>query len=218
MSATGETFDKPAAGEGRKLSGAFTLMILLLVSATLNVLLGFKVGALKETVAALKSEGRLAVGASVPPIEAADLNGNPVTVAYAGGGEAVTVLYVFSPSCGWCERNLRNVEALAAQSGGRYRLIGLSLSEDKLREYVEQQKFTFPVYSKVPAAAKTAYKLGGTPQTIVVSDDGRVLKNWAGAFASPVKGEIEEYFKIQLPGLTEKAKAEPASSAGNEGS
>ena len=44
--------------------------------------------------------------------------------------------------------------------------------------------------------------LGSTPQTIVIAPDGRVLKNWIGAFGMPVQTQVEEFFDVRLPGLT----------------
>ena len=48
-----------------------------------------------------------------------------------------------------------------------------------------------------------AYRLSGTPQTIVVSSRGEVMKNWNGAYVGDVKHEVESYFGIILPGLNE---------------
>lgn len=43
--------------------------------------------------------------------------------------------------------------------------------------------------------------LGATPQT-VVSREGRVVKNWIGAFGPNSQADVEEFFGVQLPGLT----------------
>lgn len=78
-----------------------------------------------------------------------------------------TVSYVFSPECGWCKKNLRSVAALAAQLQGKYHFLGVSLSADRLSEYVAQTGLNFPVYSEPTPATVMAYKFGGTPQTLV---------------------------------------------------
>ncbi len=62
------------------------------------------------------------------------------------GSELPTVLYVFTPPCEWCERNLPNVAALAEGAAGRYRLIGLSLDRNKLNDYLAARSLTFPVF------------------------------------------------------------------------
>ena len=37
-----------------------------------------------------------------------------------------TILYHFSPSCSWCERNWENVRTLIRETRGRYRFVGIS--------------------------------------------------------------------------------------------
>ena len=44
--------------------------------------------------------------------------------------------------------------------------------------------------------------LGATPQTLVVSADGTVLRNWLGAFTDEIGTEVESLFDVDLPGLT----------------
>ena len=54
----------------------------------------------------------------------------------------------------------------------------------------------------VSAEFKAAYRLGGTPATILVGSDGRVQRAWAGAFQGRIETEIESLFGVSLPGLT----------------
>jgi hypothetical protein len=53
---------------------------------------------------------------------------------------------------------------------------------------------------------KLKYRLGGTPQTIVISTDGKVLQNWVGAYADKQQMEVEKFFGLTLPGLTPPLK------------
>lgn len=179
------------------------LTILLLCSLALNFQLARKVASLKESLATSPGGGRLTVGDPVPPIEAKDLDQRPAVISYLGS-EQPTVLYVFSPQCGWCSRNLQNMKALAESARGRYRFAMLSLSRNSLREYVAENGLgDIPVYGDLSEGVKEAYKITGTPRTIVVSNEGRVLKVWAGAYAGATQKEVEEYFNLKLPGLTE---------------
>ena len=97
------------------------------------------------------------------------------------------------------------MKTLANNLKGTYRFATISLSEDKLQEYIAEQDFQFPVYAGRTPKTVMAYKLGGTPQTMVLSSDGRVQKNWMGAYAGETKSEIESYFNIQLPDITQTA-------------
>ena len=63
-------------------------------------------------------------GTSVLPFRAADDNGNSVMVNYQT--DRPTVLYFFSPSCGWCERNWSNIRSLANETKGKYRFVLVS--------------------------------------------------------------------------------------------
>lgn len=189
------------------------LTIMLVCSVVLNVTLTLKTRRLESVIISLKGEGRLAVGESLPAIEAKDLDGRPATVTYTGE-DAPTVLYVFRPECGWCERNSENVNALVEQTRGKYRFVGLSLSSNGLKEYAARHDMKFPVYTDLPFSVTSAYKLSGTPQTIVVSTDGRVVRNWTGAFADDFKGEVESFFSARLPGLTEAKPEQQAVSSG----
>jgi len=178
-----------------------TIMLILVLggSLALNVRLGWKLRGLESTVAGLRTPYRLPSGVTLPPIPATDLGGKPAVITYAG--YPPTVLYVFAPPCRWCARNLANIQALASARGGTYRFVGLSLSDTGLREYVAANNLRFPVYTRVAPEAIRALRLGGTPHTLVVSSEGKLLKNWVGAYGNDLQREIERYFDVRLPGL-----------------
>ncbi len=150
----------------------------------------------------IKAEGRLAVGASVPSIQASDSDQNSVSVSYSAENKP-TFLYVVSPKCGWCAKNLQNIKTIASSARERYRFIGLSLSDENLQEYIAQSNYGFPIYGGLTSSTKADYKLSATPQTIILSPEGKVLKNWVGAYEGSLLREVEEYFSLRLPGLTD---------------
>jgi peroxiredoxin len=84
--------------------------------------------------------------------------------------------------------------------------VGLSLSSDKLLNYVTENKLDFPMYADLPYIPTRDYKLGGTPQTFVVSPNGEVMKVWTGAFAEGTQKEVEAYFGVTLPGIRDPEK------------
>jgi peroxiredoxin len=172
-------------------------------------LLAKNVHDIRESLKYLKSEmkaaGELKPGEYVPPLQVNDIEGNPFSVEYTADAPA-TVIYVFTPDCIWCTRNAENIKALASQAGTGYRFIGLSLSKKNLKEYVSQQGFTFPVYTEVKAEIGDAYKLAGTPRTIVISNEGKIIKSWFGAYINDTEKEVESFFNIALPGIVEADK------------
>lgn len=143
----------------------------------------------------------LSRGMTIQPITVMSLSGRQETITYADYSKP-TVFYIFSPTCHWCERNIQNINALVSLKGESFRFIGLSLADDGLTEYVESHRFSFPIYKSLTPDTIRMLGLAGTPQTIIISPEGRVLENWVGAFGERLEPQVEEYFKVRLPGLT----------------
>jgi len=176
----------------------------LLCSVLLNIALGRKVRDLNYGIIYLKSElrsaGSLSLGNKVPPIQAKDIEGRPATLTHQENcGPAI--LYIFTPSCNWCSRNLSNIKALFAGTKANYRFVGISLSSDGLREYAVQHGLDFPIYTDLTGESALLYK-GGTPRTLVLSPGGTILKSWFGAYTGDLQREVEEYFETPLPGVS----------------
>ena len=177
------------------------LLLLLLTSLSLNVYLGWRVRQATPPSSVQQSTFKLSPGMKVEPFTAIGANGEPVTISY-GDSDKPTVFYVLSPSCIWCERNQANIDRLAEAKGNEFRFIGLSLYEPGLKEYLEKHRLKFPTYTRLTSETINSLGLGGTPQTIVISPEGRVLKNWSGAYMKQLQPELEKYFQVSLPGLT----------------
>lgn len=173
--------------------------VLLLLSVILNVFLARDVSMLKRNADKLVEEGRLKVGAAVPSIRVHSVEGEDAVLNFAEVN-APTVLYVFTPQCPWCRKNVGNLRALIDSSGPRFRVVGISLTGRDLKEYLSQEHLNFRVYTDVQESTRIAYHLGGTPMTIVVSPQAEVLKVWYGAYQDDIRPEIERYFQVQLPG------------------
>jgi peroxiredoxin len=171
----------------------------------INLLLARRVASLKRTIGVIKSESRLALGDTLPPIVAKDPQGRPAVLDYSET-QLPTVVFIITPTCGWCTKNVMNMRALVEKAGNRYRFVGLSLSSDKLIDYVKENKLEFPIYTDLPILTMREYKLGGTPQTIVVSPQGQVTRIWSGAFAEDLQREVEDYFSVKLPGIMDHEK------------
>jgi len=177
------------------------LLILLLASLSLNVFLGTYIKRLRARASTQPVAVNLVPGVTILPITASDLSGKAATISYSDTDKP-TVLYVFSPKCVWCERNTQNLQTLATLKGGSFRFIGLSLDETKLAEYIEAHHFKFQVYKDVTQSSVEMLGLRSTPQTIVVSPEGRVLKNWIGVYGEHSQPDVEGFFGVHLPGLT----------------
>jgi hypothetical protein len=107
-------------------------------------------------------------------------------------GTRPTLLYVYSPTCGWCTRNHAAISSLANQVKDRYRVVGACVSD------CEKPAGALPFETYV-LADRGDVRLRATPQTAVLSPDGKIIKVWQGAFGASVQREIETYFRVELP-------------------
>jgi peroxiredoxin len=171
---------------------------LLFCSVVLNIGLAWKVSTLTKAINTTRSRSLLPIGTIVPQIHGQSVLGSPQTLNY-GDVTVPTVLYAFTPQCGWCKKNLANLQALIKNSGSRYRVVGIALNKQDLPDYLEKEQLHFPVYTDIPASIQDRYRFGQTPTTIVVSSEGTVQKVWAGVYREGVRQEIEDYLHIQLP-------------------
>jgi peroxiredoxin len=203
----------PDETSGRKLDSAqpvsrriFSVLLLLLaVSVTVNVLLAHKVRSLTYHRSARLDDRLLKIGTSMAPLAVKRLDGQEDVISYQGTNQP-TVLYIFTPPCSWCARNLDNFKELVARKSAEYRFIGIALSKEGLPEYVAKNGLTIPVFTDVSLETRKRYKLGGTPETIVLSPEGRVLQSWIGAYAGAQKSQVEAFFQVSLPGVREPAQ------------
>jgi hypothetical protein len=121
------------------------------------------------------------------------------------GGDKATVVYVFSPNCKWCNRNLENIKALAETVKEKFQFIGLSVTDRGLQEYVSRGGMGFPIYIMLPS--KDGDLNRGTPRTLVVSREGKVVTTWFGAYGGDLRKKVEQFFQLSLPGLSEDEPA-----------
>lgn len=79
--------------------------------------------------------------------------------------------------------------------------MGLSISNQDLADFVNEHEMNFPVLVEPTEETARTLKIGATPQTIVMSREGEVLKNWSGAYSNLLRDEVEQYFQVTLPGI-----------------
>jgi peroxiredoxin len=112
-----------------------------------------------------------------------------------------TLLYMFSPACGWCARNLPNIKSVAEALRGRYRVIGLAPSSAGLAKYIEVNGISFPVYANAREANGSLLAVDGTPATLIISPNGVIKDRWQGAYIGRIQEQIEKTLGVRLPGL-----------------
>ena len=166
---------------------------LLMVSVGVNVLQARRI----KTMAA-KAPGASSIGNLVVPVNGFTPEGVPVLRPVAK--DVPTVLYYFSPTCVWCDRNWDNIRALERGAQGRYRVVLLTRARG-VSEYLKEHGLNLEVVEGISESVVQAYKLGGTPQTLVASIEGIVTHDWRGAFTPRMERQIEELLGVPLPGV-----------------
>jgi peroxiredoxin len=183
----------------------WAMTVILGISLATNLYLAYKVRKANQLFAVgggpPSLPPSLPIGASLQPLKVKNLEGQDQVISFADSKVPV-VLYVFTPECGWCARNLENLRTLLTQKQGSYRFVGLSISRNDVKDYVAETKLDLPIFLGLSEEVMKEYKLGGTPQTIVVSPEGKVMQNWVGAYVGSNQTEVEKFFAIQLPGVT----------------
>lgn len=185
------------------LSANVVIIVLLVLSSLINAGLGRKVQLLQRELQtyANKSSGANVIGMKLTDLNVKDIDGNPTKLDFTQTSTP-TLIYVFRPTCGWCAKNLPNIKELdrALHSNGKARIIGVSLDDQGLKQYVQGAQLGFPVYRNVPDSDVVRLNIGGTPQTIMVSN-ATIVHNWQGAYSGDNLKDIQSTFGVKLPGL-----------------
>ena len=114
--------------------------------------------------------------------------------------ELPIIVYVLSPTCGWCKLNRPNVNSLVTQVQGRYRVVGASVTPLGLATYVVTNSPPFQVYFVDPKFSHPSFPLKATPETLVFSSEGVLIRGSNGAYLEDTKDLVSSYFGVKLPG------------------
>jgi len=186
------------------------LLVLFALSLTANIVLGLIVFNNRGQLPAPTQRDFVTVrqGDSLAGVRVHNSAGQLVDLTV---GPARTLIYVFSRTCGWCEKNIPNMKALQQGVNGRFRLIAISVNGDApsvVDQHMVESGLAFEMYYGVDPESQKKYGLGATPQTLVVSPDGLVQAVWMGAYGTRLRPEIERFFSISLPGLQTTASGQ----------
>jgi peroxiredoxin len=175
----------------------WSVHFILAASLFLNVYFGLRVRALPTSG---QSSPAIAVGTRAPNLYAEDMDGTKVVIDWAETSKP-WILYIFSPSCVWCQRNTKNFETVVRDRQGDYRIIGLSTTSNQLADYVARQRLSYAVYANPDMSKSPIYGQTATPATYVISTQGIVQAVWRGAYAGDTKKRVEATLNVQLPGI-----------------
>ena len=167
-------------------------------SLCLNVYLVWARHKPQPTTTSSAPSQRLRVGQKAPTLSAEDLDGHRIVIDWK---KRPTLVYIFREGCSWCARNMSNIEALSATPNLPYRVVGVSLSDEKLHAYVADNSIAFPVYKNARTTDGQPFTADGTPETLLVSSEGMITERWLGAYGGDTKNDIEQKLTVTLPGV-----------------
>jgi hypothetical protein len=175
----------------KKNYGAIALIAMLAASVTVNVFLGVELR--KNTT--IRRAG-VQVGARIERVPIIE-GGTPTELTVSD--KRWTVLYIMSPTCRWCARNLEAVRALGRAAGSRFDFVGISITTSKLDSYLATTPLPFRVNAIDVKRPVKNVETSVTPQTVVLRPGGVVDRVWVGAYLNATQKEIESYFGVSLP-------------------
>lgn len=180
----------------RLFSEKIFLIFLVIVSVVLNLFLTLELRGLKSALAQIKSEeleSKLILGQTVGPLEVGDVQGQAVRINYNDFQEP-TIVYVFSPDCIWCDRNLQNIRHLHEHAKTRYNFVAVSIQKESSQAASEKQDLPFPVYFEPSDTNRREFNFRSTPATYLISKEGKILKFWSGAYGNKTLEDLEAFF------------------------
>ncbi len=134
-------------------------------------------------------------GDPMPPVSLPDLLGSTqnLNTVYAG---RPLLINVWASWCGPCIEEMPELNRYAqAQAPDGVQVIGLALdTPDNIRWFLDRVPVSYPIVVDTPGRADASVWLGNTrgvlPYTVLVSAQGRILKQKVGPFAA---GEIDDW-------------------------
>ncbi len=140
-----------------------------------------------ETVPAEESEEVLA-----PDFTVLDADGNEVTLTDKLAEGKPVVLNFWATWCGPCKSELPAFDKASAEYADRVTFMFLNLTDgyqetvDGVKEFMEDNGYTFPVYFDTQYSAAAPYGANSIPLTYFVTSDGVVVGGYMGAMAEDV--------------------------------
>jgi len=134
-------------------------------------------------------------GETIPAITLPGLDGSPRTLPAAWSGRPLLV-NVWASWCGPCIEEMPELQRFASQQGDNgVQVVGIALDDaDAVRAFLARVPVAYPILLDVPGPADAGVRLGNPkgvlPYSVLVSAEGRLLKQRIGPFAH---GEIDDW-------------------------
>lgn len=134
-------------------------------------------------------------GEPVPPMSLPDLDDQPVSVPAAYAGRPL-LINVWASWCGPCIKEMPELQRYSAEQGGEgVQVVGIALDDEAaVREFLNTTPVSYPILIDAAGPADAGVRLGNPkgvlPYSVLISADGRLLKQRIGPFEH---GEIDAW-------------------------
>lgn len=182
------------------------LNIIAIVIGLILVFANFKLleanRALRSLQEAAKRERMLKEGAVVPALHGVRMDGEFVQYGFDTDPRS-TLLFVLSARCRICDKNWINwKKIIATVREDEYRLLFANLDSEPLPDdYVKLHGLAeLDVIELVDPQSRIDYRMGYTPQTILIDSGGRVQALWTGILTFPEERiqELQDKLGVSL--------------------
>jgi thiol-disulfide isomerase/thioredoxin len=134
-------------------------------------------------------------GERLPPLTLRSLDGNRVAIPDAYAGRPL-LINLWASWCGPCVREMPALQQFHAEQGANgVQVVGIALDDaSAVRDFVQGAGVRYPILLDAPGPLDAGVRLGDPkgvlPYSLLVSADGRLLKQHIGPFAD---GEISTW-------------------------
>lgn len=136
-------------------------------------------------------------GEPIAPMSLLDLDGKPVAVPAAYAGRPL-LINVWASWCGPCIKEMPELQRYFAEQGDKgVQVVGIALDDEAaVRDFLKTTPVVYPILLEAAGPADAGVRLGNPkgvlPYSVLISADGRLLKQRIGPFEP---GEIEAWAK-----------------------
>lgn len=174
------------------------LLVLLTISALVNVGMVYRNHRLTDIIEAKQAESRLPAGTKVPELRLIDQTASLIRIPGPTQDEKSTFVYFFSPTCRYCKANIVGLRQLTAGIKNSHRRIALLSKAEDWKTLDSEYGAMFDVIAVADESTRKLLHLGGTPNSVFLSAKGEVLGSSAGWYSKANVDWVKKMTKISV--------------------